>query len=1178
MMQKCSRLADKVHSAAEGVINIVSNDGSSTLKKFQSLITDFQKTSVEVRELVVVNKPRTTNLIDDLDRTITGFNEVIQKLDETASNLSKQNKEINIPKIKRDLKKISGKALGLIESFADLASTIEKEIPDLSHKINGLLNIAFEAFNIFIDNLDRLEDVLTNVGGIAQNLGDKGAKLLNDAMLFTQNTDRELKRMVDSSTKVTNNLSLITVENKGYVKEIMSNLTSISRMLCIGTFVVVYRYLSNEDNLKSPSVFSTIVFFVFSFFVFGMKSILKSSSLLAPRGWSPLFQDLHSLHQAASVEETKESTSNYDKPGRLSLEDNRQKIKARFKEFITRPLAKKSQMSNEEFEQLNVIDAIKHCYLKVPRLCDAAIEQAKGKDLTIVIGKRRAGGELYTFMPKIITIQVGNRILNLCELPNFDDYLSTSIEEKIVAANVVHMVSQVCRSIQAIVIVIPLGNLTSDGWASLRHVAATFSTIFKSNSNDKLNILDNSFSFIIQADPSEITVEKIMSDYVDTILIPECGQGLIDKRHHLNDEESKILDLLCSIHEGQGRILISNTCDNWESDQNTLNRLVAYEIHENNNFCFTNFDPNQDKFRSIVLPNLVSLYSQKMNKNKQDISKDVAILEEKYRYCHKLVAEILKNQNFLEQKRLEFSDIPACTEIDTSTLENLEKAQEDLEAMINTEQDRIAKCGRNLAEERKKFQSLSKKISEIDTDELVVVWSDRYDNVPLVISHSPITSWGKVKGKNIAEYGKEEYVPVLTPGSHTFEFNAGYSLCHWEVTERQKGNFQNDQAVGHRYPISRDFFVTDFNFFEGKEAKAAVRVFAYSRDKNQKLISELNVQLKHIKARITEIENEVESCRFNINEFKEHQDANMRSLEKLGDDQIENNKNELRRKDLESDIEKIENRISGDKKMLANKRKRRAQWRAGLDKLELELTANHELFDTVMKISNLLELSVDVQSDRPHKDDLSDRPHKTESGNTSQNRHSFHSPKSPVIDRSWYTCDKIHLLLKKQFENASNASKVNVLYSMLGTSWKGKANTVLVQSIFDHTLNREPNQDLTIIPVNLNDSHWVLVCINFTEAESPVVFYFDPLGHQPNSEVIAALKIALPDMIFIPQDDPPPQKDGYNCGPWIIEIAICFTEGRLKDVNKVNISVAREKHDKLLQKNEINNELLNSHR
>ena len=162
-----------------------------------------------------------------------------------------------------------------------------------------------------------------------------------------------------------------------------------------------------------------------------------------------LFPGWQSPHNEAAVENIEELSSRDDKSSTLSPENNHEKIKERFKEFVSKSPLKKPTEQFNVFNSTLPRDPAEAS--RVFELCNAAIHKTRGTDLIIVIGKTGASGESYTFVPKIIPIPVGDKDdkISLCELPDFN---ILSIEQKVMAANAVHMVTQVCGKIKAIAV------------------------------------------------------------------------------------------------------------------------------------------------------------------------------------------------------------------------------------------------------------------------------------------------------------------------------------------------------------------------------------------------------------------------------------------------------------------------------------------------------------------------------------------------------------------------------------------------------------------------------------------------------------------------------------------------------------------------------------------------------
>ena len=195
-MQKLG-LIDKAHHAVERITN-VSDRVPSVLKGIRSLMYDFRKTSTQVRALVADNGSQTSDLIVRLDQTTTGFNSVVEKVDEIMSHLSDQQQQINILKIYQDLNEICSRALDLMKSHVNIASAISREIPNLSDKINYLFKGVFDRYKIVIDkfteNLDTLLELLNDSRCIAKTFGGAAVQALNE-------TRYDVKRVSDDSQK-----------------------------------------------------------------------------------------------------------------------------------------------------------------------------------------------------------------------------------------------------------------------------------------------------------------------------------------------------------------------------------------------------------------------------------------------------------------------------------------------------------------------------------------------------------------------------------------------------------------------------------------------------------------------------------------------------------------------------------------------------------------------------------------------------------------------------------------------------------------------------------------------------------------------------------------------------------------------------------------------------------------
>jgi GTP-binding protein EngB required for normal cell division len=143
----------------------------------------------------------------------------------------------------------------------------------------------------------------------------------------------------------------------------------------------------------------------------------------------------------------------------------------------------------------------------------------------------------------------------------------------------------------------------------------------------------------------------------------------------------------------------------------------------------------------------------------------------------------------------------------------------------------------------------------------------------------------------------------------------------------------------------------------------------------------------------------------------------------------------------------------------------------------------------------------------------------------------------------WYRDEEINTLLLHYLQDRPSTS---LLTAMMGTNWQA-GNTLRDQLIqFNQEraraiANQKTVDDHVIIPVNLGNYHWVLVCINYQQdlACLPDVHYIDPFGSPIHPHVRDALQNTqvFPNVEILEQCGLKLQHDGYNCGPWIIEIA-----------------------------------------
>jgi hypothetical protein len=118
---------------------------------------------------------------------------------------------------------------------------------------------------------------------------------------------------------------------------------------------------------------------------------------------------------------------------------------------------------------------------------------------------------------------------------------------------------------------------------------------------------------------------------------------------------------------------------------------------------------------------------------------------------------------------------------------------------------------------------------------------------------------------------------------------------------------------------------------------------------------------------------------------------------------------------------------------------------------------------------------------------------------------------------------------------------------------------------------------LILIPININDNHWVLMVMDLRQDEQ-VVLYFDPLGYDIPRKILPSLSLNYPDLVIHTYRQKV-QYDGCQCGVWIC----WFLSLVLERVNKnetctnfvltdysvfVNINIRNHDFEKKLKRNE----------
>jgi hypothetical protein len=153
----------------------------------------------------------------------------------------------------------------------------------------------------------------------------------------------------------------------------------------------------------------------------------------------------------------------------------------------------------------------------------------------------------------------------------------------------------------------------------------------------------------------------------------------------------------------------------------------------------------------------------------------------------------------------------------------------------------------------------------------------------------------------------------------------------------------------------------------------------------------------------------------------------------------------------------------------------------------------------------------------------------------------------------WYTDDAINELLAGYLRNLDDGLMVAIRLDQHG-------GTVLEANLRDREASLRGLQRTTglsvpyiVLPVNLGNRHWTALLIDRrVEGTPPTIYYLDPLGSTISPELINLLHEVYP--AIQPSDIKSSsiilQRDGRNCGPWIIAMLTHLVEfGKLPPEN-----------------------------
>jgi hypothetical protein len=168
-------------------------------------------------------------------------------------------------------------------------------------------------------------------------------------------------------------------------------------------------------------------------------------------------------------------------------------------------------------------------------------------------------------------------------------------------------------------------------------------------------------------------------------------------------------------------------------------------------------------------------------------------------------------------------------------------------------------------------------------------------------------------------------------------------------------------------------------------------------------------------------------------------------------------------------------------------------------------------------------------------------------------------------DTHFYSTQEVNRLLTHYLQGNNS---IELFTALLGTDWihGNELQGVLVEFNRQRLLAISRGQavkDKVLIPVNVNQNHWVLFYIIYPEdaATLPTIYYFDPLGRALPDEVKTALNHRnLYPGVNINAMGHKVQRDGYNCGPWIIEAARAIMNEKPVPNASHDIVRARDEH------------------
>lgn len=191
------------------------------------------------------------------------------------------------------------------------------------------------------------------------------------------------------------------------------------------------------------------------------------------------------------------------------------------------------------------------------------------------------------------------------------------------------------------------------------------------------------------------------------------------------------------------------------------------------------------------------------------------------------------------------------------------------------------------------------------------------------------------------------------------------------------------------------------------------------------------------------------------------------------------------------------------------------------------------------------------------------------------------------VDRTWYTDDEIDHLFRSFTESTQARDGSNILNTppLSGDGYYGERDlaseieTGLIRAIGKKDVGRAK----LLMPLNIGagknsrttGNHWVLCYISFDENNNDI-WYIDPLGNGIPKNISAAIKQSLCNVfkkdindLSISELNAPVQRDGYNCGPYIVEACRIFCDEQginlVETLTALDMQLVRRQHKEILE-------------